>query len=325
MTHRICLFLLLIANAFAQLSNSSIELARTLRVRVAMADGEPCDASVGIGLLGLTSSTVAEAFDRNECVVDFVNVPTGNYHLQISIHGVDVPNLESIEVQARSLQEIRINVPRTLSSAPSPGSSPLVSTADLNIPEAARKEFDAAAQFMAKENWKKAIDRLTKAVSIYPRYAEAYNNLGVAEAKLGDRDAERSALDKAIAASDHFAPAYVNLARMDIADKNFAHAEELLSHASAIDPDDALTLTLLADMQLFTRHYQQAVATAAKVHAMSHSPHALAHYVAAHALLAQNLAREALYEMQVFLAEEDRGPRADAVRKEMVSLLAQVN
>jgi tetratricopeptide (TPR) repeat protein len=325
MTHLVCFFLVLVTSACAEVDNSPVGLARTLRIRVAVADGQACDASVRIGQLGLVGTTVAQGLNKDECVVDFNNVPAGNYHLEVSVHGVDVPGMETVEVEGRSMQEIRVSVPRAPAAESKAGSNSMISIAQLNIPAAARKEFDAGTASMTKENWKKAADYLNKAVSIYPQYAEAYNNLAVTDAHLGDRNAERIALQKAIAVNDRFAPAYVNLARMDIVDRNYVDAESRLNLAGAIDPNDGMTLVLLSSMQFVNRHYDLAIATARKAHMNSQNPHALAHHVAAQALRAEGKDREALYELQIFLQEESTGPRADAVRKEMATLLAQAH
>ncbi|HTZ96927.1 MAG TPA: hypothetical protein VMB18_11050 [Terriglobales bacterium] len=323
MTHRLCLFLLLVSSAAAQLEERSIQRVHSLKVRIALAGGQPCNASVHARLIGI-SGDVAQAYAGSDCVVDFGSVAAGSYHVSVSVGGVDFPNAANFEVESRNHEEISVSVPsdRFMDNAAT-GAAP-VSVAELAIPANARKEFDAGSALMAKENWKKAAEKLTKAVSIYPRYAEAYNNLAVADARLGSRSEERAALEKSIAANDHFAPAYVNLARMDLIDGNFPDAETLLNRATAINPTEVTTLVLLSNMQLLNQHYEQAIVTARKVHSMTTAPHASAHTAAAHAFEAEGKLREALFELQLFLVEEATGPRADSVREEMSSLLTRM-
>jgi Tfp pilus assembly protein PilF len=55
---------------------------------------------------------------------------------------------------------------------------------------------------------------------------------------MGDRTREREALQKAVSLNDHFAPAFVNLARMAITDHDFPAAETLLDKAAGMDPDE---------------------------------------------------------------------------------------
>ena len=61
---------------------------------------------------------------------------------------------------------------------------------------------------------------------MYPAYAGAYNNLGVIYFALGDDTRAQEALQKAISVNDHFAPAYVNLARLEIRAGDFPEAAD---------------------------------------------------------------------------------------------------
>jgi tetratricopeptide (TPR) repeat protein len=182
------------------------------------------------------------------------------------------------------------------------GGGPTISASDLRVPEGASKEFDKAAKLIAKQEWQKAIDPLNRAVALYPDYAEAYTNLGVVYARLGDSAKEREALQKAIAANDHFAPAFVNLARLEIKYHNFAAAEAHLKQATSID----------------------AIANAGKVHSMSHKAYSLVHYVAARACEHLNRLPDAVAQFKLFLTEEPAGERATAAREEMAALQKQL-
>jgi lipopolysaccharide biosynthesis regulator YciM len=143
----------------------------------------------------------------------------------------------------------------------------------------------------------------------------------VAYARLGDRTREREALQKAVAL--HFAPAFVNLARMAIVDRDMTQAETLLGKATAEDPASTPTLILLANVELLEHHYDLAIGNCRKAHSLAQDSHALAHYIAARALEHQDRSLEAMAEFQTFLQEEPRGERAEAVRRELAGLQAQ--
>ena len=195
--------------------------------------------------------------------------------------------------------------------------------ADMNIPKAAHKQFDKASESITREEWKKAIGQLDRAIEIYPQYVEAYNNLGVVYARMGDRTSERTALQKAVGLNDHFAPAWVNLARMAIVDRDFPTAETLLNKASALAPTDFQTLLILANVELMNLHYDQAIANCRKVHSMGQDSHALVHFIAARALEHEGRIPDAADELETFLKEEPSGVRADAARRELASLQRQ--
>jgi tetratricopeptide (TPR) repeat protein len=158
-----------------------------------------------------------------DCEVYFVNVATGSYHVVVSGSGIETSDSGRFDLDSPGRQDLDVRV-RYVSQATGTA-HPLVAAVDLNVPASARKEFDKANQFVAQGNWQKAIDRLNKAIAIYPRYVEAYNNLGVVYGRLGSRAQNLEALQKAVSLDDHFAPAYLNLARIAVADRDLPQAE----------------------------------------------------------------------------------------------------
>jgi tetratricopeptide (TPR) repeat protein len=326
-----CLFalliLLLVPWASAQLSSGNVG---NVRVKLVYSDGRACSIRAHVQLMGDAGSTrVLEGFTDDECTIEFSAVRVGKYHVFVSGEGIESTDSGAFELDWRkvtqSLEVVVTRVSETNAVVPTNPHGHTVAAGDLNIPRDARKEFDKASDLMAKENWKKASELLNKALAIYPRYAAAYNNLGVAYGKLGDRAKEREALQEAVSLNDHFAPAYVNLAKMAIVDHNLFEAESLLNKATAADPEDAQTLALLAHVELLDQHYDDAIANCSRVHSMAHDSHALVHYIAARAFEHQNRPADAVAEFGTFLKEEPSGPRADAVRKEMASLQAQIH
>ena len=195
-----------------------------------------------------------------------------------------------------------------------------VAVADLNLPSKARKEYHQASAAIQKEEWTKAKELLIRAVAIYPNYAAAYNDLGAVYARLGDAIHEREALRQAVLVDDHFAPAYVNLAKLSVADHNFPEAERLLSSAVAVEPTNPQNLMLLANAELLAGHFAAAITHCRKVHALPHAGQALAHYIAARALQHENEPAAALAEFQNFLEEEPAGPDSETARREMAAL-----
>ena len=315
--------LLLTSHAFAQYFK--VDNYGNVRVRVTFSDGHRCHMQVHLILMGGTSNTpVAESYSNDECMADFGGLGVGNYHIVVSGEGLEETDSGVFEVDSRkSSQSVFITVRRkneTDSGAAGSSGAPMVAAVDLNVPDSARREYEKAAEPFDKGNWKKAKQQLEKAVAIYPRYAAAYNDLGVVYGRLGDRLQERQALQKAVSLNDHFSEAYVNLGKMAIIDRSFPDAENYLNRAAGSDPNNPQTLMLLANVELLNQHFDQSIANCHKVHTLPHKLQSLVHYIAARAMLHQNRQAEALYELQVFLTEEPSGPRADAVRTEMSKL-----
>jgi tetratricopeptide (TPR) repeat protein len=327
MAHRFLTSLLLISSCtWAQFSSQN---TGNVKVRVIFTDGRSCDIQVRVQLKGNAgTSNVGEAFTNDNGQTEFSRVVPGNYHVLASGQGIEpadsgifeVDNRkvsQSVDVTVRRVGEVDIEMAKK-------GTNATVSAADLHIPSAARKEFEKAISQMTKKKWNNAVAGFNRALAIYPSYAAAYNNLGVVYAKLGNRDAERDALQKAVALDDHLAPAYMNLGIMAIADRNFPAAEGFLNKATASDPENPQTLVLLANTELLDRHYDEAISNCHKVHAMPHGSQTLVHYIAARALEHENRPADAVTEFQTFLKEEPSGPRAQAVREELARIQRQI-
>ena len=196
-----------------------------------------------------------------------------------------------------------------------------VSASDLGVPVRARKEFHRAIELAERRDLAGTIERLNRAIEIYPQYASAYNNLGVTYSQLGDQMHAREALQKAIEINDHLAPAYVNLARMSIVAREFSDAEAVLSKVSAFAPDDSAAQVLLSYSEFMDHRLNDAIHTATKAHALR-GIHAIVHQVAARAYEQQGRGPEAVAELEMFLKEESSGHRAENARKELAELRA---
>ncbi len=312
-----------------QLTAQQHQAASNLQVYVTFPDDRAVREQLKVGLISGSSGTqFAETYTDDQGRAHFSNLAAGTYQVSVSGQSIQATVSDMFDVEPRRGSQsvfVRVKPAAENGEANTAGGGSTVSAGDLKVPEQASKEFDKATKLIAKQEWKKAIDQLNRALALYPAYAEAYTNLGVVYARLGDPEKERDALQKAIAANDHFAPALVNLARLEIKEHNFAGAEAHLKQATAADPTDTQSLALLAQVQLLAHHYEDAIASAAKVHSMSHESDALVHYVAARAYERLNRLSEAVGELKVFLAEEPPGPRATAALQELAAIQKQVH
>jgi tetratricopeptide (TPR) repeat protein len=312
--------LLLSLTAHAQLKAAGVG---NLRVQVIYTDDRAVTGHARVQLMNSASNnSVTEQFTNDLGEVEFYGIDAGDYHVVVTGEGIQDTDSGIFEVDGRKgSQSISITVKRTGEGVrvARPG-GPSVSVKQLKIPSDARSKYDEASQLMAKADWQGAIGRLNQAIAIYPAYAEAYNNLAAAQARLGKRSLAREALQKAISVDDHFAAAFVNLAHLDERARNYQSAETLLAKAAALDPSNVETLTQLCRDQLLDKHYDEAISTAHRVHAMPHKEFAVVHYIAARAFQRENRISDAIAEFKTLLQEEPSGARADAVRKDLTAL-----
>jgi len=308
------LVLVLAGSVAAQINTD--QTIRQVRIHLTFANGV-CESSASVTLMG-HNGPPAQGSANDQCVVDFDNVPQGTYHLYVS--GPGVPNTDSgtITLSSGSPDEIEVKVNRANDPNHISGSAggSLVSASDLAVPDRARKEFDKANELIGKQDFKQAIQKLNRAVAIYPAYAPAYNNLGVLYSRLGDHVQERANLQKAISLDDHMAAAYLNLGKMNVVSGDYASAEKALSQAAQFDPNEAMTWVLLAYCDYMQGRFDETIAHSQKAHQLP-GGHAFAHLVAAHAFLKKRQGESAISELELFLKEEPTGPRADNARKEL--------
>lgn len=322
-SERVLLVLLLVLVPGVRAQIQSYMKYGNLKVRVIYTDGRAVSDRPMVQLMsGPGNNPVAEDYANEEGMVNFPHVEWGMYHLHVTGEGIEDTDSGMVEVDERKGAQSLFVTVRRLGEGKSGAAAagPAVAAADLRIPAKARKEFDKAGDLLNQQEWQKAIEHLKRALDVYPNYATAYNNLAVAYGKLGDRLHERESLEHAVNINDHFAAAFVNLAKMDIRDHNLPEAETFLSKATAADPINPETLMLLANIQLVEKQYQDAILNCQKVHAMAHEHYAVVHYIAARAFEHMNRLREAAAELQTFLQEEPSGPRTEAARKELASL-----
>jgi len=296
----------------------------SLHVHVVYADNRRVGGNLLVVLMQGSSSTPVETTYTNDAgKADFWNVPQGDYHVVISGDGIQTTESELFEIDPRQVSQSQyITVRQTEAADAKTGGSKAgsVSASDLNVPVKARKELDKANEAMARQDWKKAVELLNKAIALYPQYAGAYNNLGVVYSRLNDAVHEQQALEKAMSLDEHFAPACENLAKLYLRQKDFSHAETLLGKALSVDPNNGQDLTLLADTQYMERHYDAAIASARKAHELPNQHPSVVHYIAGKAYEQENRQAEALAEFQTFLQEEPKGPRADHVRNDIAKM-----
>jgi tetratricopeptide (TPR) repeat protein len=291
-----------------------------VRVHLDVPNGS-CGASARVTMQSF-SGPFLEGVEDKDCDFGFSNVPEGDYSVRVS--GSDLSSADvssSIHVSADSAAEFSVRLKRTGASDYRGLPNAFVSAPDLAVPNRARKELEKAIDLSRQQKLQEAIQRLNKAIQIYPQYAVAYNNLGALYGQLGDRSRENEALQKAISLNPKFALAYLNLGRMEVKANNFAAAEPFLAKAAELNPADVSTLVLLSYSEFMDKSFDAAIITSRKAHS-TEKPHAFAHRVAARAFEQKEQNANAVAELETFLREEPSGPRADAARQELETLRA---
>ncbi len=313
----------LCANASPEQRGVDTSLIGNVHVRVVYQSDRPARSHLRVLLLNGSGSTpVSEAFTNDEGRAEFRQIPVGMYHVVVTGEGIEDADSGMFEVDRRKTsQDLFISVHSSETNSTSTvGGAASIATVNLKIPAEAKREFDNASKAIAGQDWPKALQKLNRAIVLYPSYAAAYNNLGVVYGHTNEPKREREALENAVSLDDHFVAAKVNLAKLCLREHDSVEAEKLLENSLRVQPNSVETMTLLAEAQLLNGHFDAAIATAHNVHALPHQNFAVIHYIAARSLEHENRPKDALEELQIFLTEEPTGARADHVREEIAKL-----
>lgn len=188
--------------------------------------------------------------------------------------------------------------------------SETVSPLDLDAPNNAIAEFNRGEELLNKEKPQQAVAHFQKAITAYPKFVSAHNNLGLAFQALDDHDRAKKELETAIQLDPKFAQPYLNLGRFELSQKDFPGAESNLQKAVSLRHADPGALTMLAYAENFNYEYRHVLDTTARVHAMPHKGFANVHYVAASAAIALKDFDAVERELKLFLEEDPSNPLA---------------
>jgi tetratricopeptide (TPR) repeat protein len=153
-----------------------------------------------------------------------------------------------------------------------------VSITALNAPKDARKAWAKGTELLHKSKAAEAEKALEKAVGIYPKYANAWFDLGRARLQRQAQAAAREAFLKAIDADGKLIGPWLELGKMAVIQRNWPDAARYLDRALELDPVDYPRLwyeDALADYHV--RNFERAeknTREALKVPVANRDPHA---------------------------------------------------
>ncbi len=298
-----------------------------IQIRIHWPNGRPVKDPVHVQLVNSAGIPIAGTYTMQDGMAEFRNQRFGTYQLKLdgaTIADTLTPRFQVIPGEGNHMEYVQVS-PKEQNAAGGNAPGPMsMSAAEMNIPENARKEMDKAMEYFDKNQYKDADKHFQKAVEIYPKYARAWNNIGVIKAKGGDRPGAVEAWKKAIDADDKFASAYFNLARVSIANKQPAEAQALIEKGLSSNPNDVEGLFLLTSALAMQGKWDAALDAAKKVHAKDHKNYVDVHMIAAQGYAGKNQPKEAIAEYELFLKEDPDSPKTAMVRQKMAQLQAKV-
>ena len=295
-----------------------------LSVRVRTGDERSIEAQMQVDVLSPQGLVIATAHIVGAEAAQFRVYNGRTYRLKVSGNGIETITTSYFGINALEMSHTETVHVKPQSQNPagdSPPGSPTISVIELNAPRKASAEMNKGMDAYSKGDLEKAAAHLEKAVAEYPRYARAYDMLGAIAIKGSDRTKARELFSKSIQADSAFLPAYVDLARLNLQDQNYADSESLLGKAITLNPSMPDAVALLATTEFANKEYDKALADVQRTHALpNHQQFAEVHIMAGKVLRMQNHPEAAIAQFQLFLTEKPDSPEGETVRALLASL-----
>lgn len=191
-----------------------------------------------------------------------------------------------------------------------PGGVVSVSEAENQIPLAARKEYDKAAKLAKKGELQNAILGFQQALSLYPDYLAAHNDLGVQYLRLKRFDEAASEFEMVLEKSPKFFNARLNLGIVRVEQHHYREAIDHLTQAIAADSSNPAAHLFLGIAALDTDDLPIAEKELVRALLLGGNDYAIAHYYFAHVYLKSGRREEAARELKLYLASAPAGETA---------------
>lgn len=294
-----------------------------LMVKVVFPNERAVGQNIEVQLVATAGNVVNSYFTNSEGEVTFNTVAAGSYRFRIRGPGIVDTTTDTFYLESNGGNRMQWVHVKPEESKDAVGSTQgMVSAAELNVPDKAKKEFAKGNDALVAGDAKKALDHYNKAVQIYPRYGLAYNNIGAAYMQEHDTAHAQEAFAKAVEADPLLGSANANLARTKLLDKKPGEAIPFLERALSSDPKSAEFMFLMSKAQFDSGNFDQAINYALKVHAQDHQKYAAVHLLAGSAYESKNDLPDARTQYELFLKENPEAPQAAQVRAEVNRLNA---
>lgn len=311
--------------AFAQKrSGPIINTPTEIQVRVTFTDERHVSQQIEVDLLNEQSMTLFQAFTDSEGRVSFQVSGGGIYRVRASGDGIETTVSDAVSIMPTDRSTmVWLQVQRKAGAEVDNGNNSVMTTAnDLKVPSDARKSFHKGFEALQRHDYQKAADLFQKAITAYPQYDAAYDNLGVAYMHLKQTDKAREAFARAVQLNDKNAEANRNYGRVLLANKEYPQAVDVLKKSLMVEPQNPSTLLMVSIAQFQTHDFDGALQSALKVHQLPHQGYAMAHYVAGRTYEVKHEYPQATAEYETYLKEDPKGSQVEQVRNALARMTA---
>jgi tetratricopeptide (TPR) repeat protein len=200
-----------------------------------------------------------------------------------------------------------------------------ISVTSLQVPEKARKEFEAGQKDERSNHLPSAEQHMEKAVGIYDKYAAAWNELGRIQVSNKDLDKAQESFAKAAAADPQYVPPYIGLAALQLQTDQYDKAAETATKALALDPTLGTASFIQAAADIRLNKLDDAEKAAKDAENGPHQAYPQVHLLLAQLFLEKQDYSNAATQLRAYLKEAPKGPFAADAKKNLDEIERQAS
>lgn len=284
--------------------------------RVALPSGFSAERHIRI-TLKTQLMTLSNRYTNKQGEFRFDNLSEGIYYVQAEIEGEEFePVVQKVALGRGIVGEVTIQLrekklPRAFNTAR------VVSVAELrqSVPAPARKEYELGLKLVAKGNVVEAAAHFQQAVSLYPEYLAARNDLGAQFLKLKRIDEAEEAFQIVLAKDPKNFNAKFNLGLVRVERKDYMDAIAQLNQAIVIDSTRPVARLWLGVAMLESGDPLSAEKEFTKALVMGGAECIAAHYHLARIFMSRGDQVEALRAVRAYLDEAPKGEYVNDARE----------
>ncbi len=266
---------------------------------------------IRVELADVNGSVVGSAFTNASGYFEFTRVSPGSYTvvatsgLQQASERVDATtfsNTVSVRLQGAGQPTDGVD-----------GNS--ISIAQYRIPAKAREAYRKAREAVEKGKLDDGSKHLSKALELYPNYADALTLRGVLALNQRDSQAAIADLDNAIKADGNYAMAYMVMGSALNMQSKFDEAIRTLQRGESLAPNYWQAYFEMGKSYIGKADYPAALRQLERAESLAPADYPLISLLRAHALLAMKQFPEAMTALQTYLQKDPKGANSVQAHK----------
>jgi tetratricopeptide (TPR) repeat protein len=297
----------------------------TIQGRVTLPSGDPVNSRVRITLSTPNDPGMAIYTDNNGNFT-FANLRQGGYSIEVI---GEAKLYDPVTEQVFLPRGARITVTIALRDKGEPAEKKraghVVSAAEMEekIPDAARKEYEQATGLVTEGKIAEAVKSFNKALTIFPRYLKAHNDLGAQYLKLKQLDEAVEQFEAALDINPKAFNPRLNLGIARVKQKKYSEALEHLNQAISMDSSSAAAHLYLGMVLEETDELPAAERELRTAISLGEQQYAVAHFYLAQLQMKKGDKEQTINELTIFLKESPHNEFAGRARQILEELKQQ--